>query len=64
MIILFNIMHTHRGKTYACVRGHNINYMYAYLEESKEELDEFGCQSFIIVANGKLIQATDSIVPT
>jgi hypothetical protein len=37
--------------------------MHEYLEESKEELDEFGSQHFIVAANGELVQATDTIVP-
>ena len=36
----------------------------AYLKESKEEFNEFGSQSLIILTNGELVQATDGIVPT
>ena len=36
----------------------------AYLKESKEEFNEFGGQSLIILTNGELVQATDGIVPT
>ena len=37
---------------------------YMYLKEGKEEFNEFGSQSLIIMADGELVQATDGIVPT
>lgn len=52
--------------TYVQVYIHVCTYVHTctYLKEGKEEFNEFGGQSLIIVANGELVQATDSIVPT
>ena len=44
-----------------CTGVHTRAYM--YLKEGKEEFNEFGSQSLIIVADNELVQATDSIVP-